>query len=131
MFPAANRALAESAARQSMESNQTQVIVLTLADFVGILQDKTKNNPALEANVRKIIAGTELAKFWKDTVYPNASNTPWVIPASQTVVDGVLISKTYLRWALRVSVATSQSIAQAIQSSFSRAIPGFATYFCG
>ena len=96
MFPAANRALAELAARQSMESNQTQVIVLTVADFVSILQDKTKNNPALEANVRKTISGTELAKYWKDTVYPNASNTPWVIPASQTVVDGVLITRTML-----------------------------------
>ena len=94
MFTAANRAFAEMAARQSMESNQVQAIVLTIPDFVSIVQDKVKNNPAMEASVRKVIAGTDLAKFWRDTAYPNASNTPWLVPASQTVVDAALITRT-------------------------------------
>ena len=89
MFPAANNALAELAARKSMESNQAQVIVLTTEDFISILQDKAKQNPSVDANLRKVLANSELGKYWNSTVYKNVNDEAWLVPTSQAATDAL------------------------------------------
>jgi hypothetical protein len=88
----------EFAMRQAAEA---QAIVLTLPDFVSILQDKAKNNPGVDADLRKVLADTRLGKFWNDTFYKNLSDVAWTVPASQAVPDVMLISKAV--YALRIA----------------------------
>ena len=52
-----NMGYAQSVA-QSMEKNRVDVLVLTQGQYMGILQDKARNNPALEFNLRKILASS-------------------------------------------------------------------------
>jgi hypothetical protein len=88
----------EFAMRQAAEA---QAIVLTLPDFVSILQDKAKNNPSVDADLRKALAGSWLGKQWNETVYKNLDDVAWTTPVSQAAVDVMLISKAV--YALRIT----------------------------
>ena len=76
-----------------MESNQAEVLVLTPAEYLSILQDKSKNNPALNESLRKMLSGTSLGQYWNQTIYPN-TNEAFVIPAGQAANDAFTLAKT-------------------------------------
>jgi len=78
---------------QSMEKNRVDVLVLTQGQYMGILQDKARNNPALEFNLRKILASSTFGQYWQHTFSPNASE-PWVGPAAQGANDAIAITRT-------------------------------------
>lgn len=87
-----NMGYAQSVA-QSMEKNRVDVLVLTQGQYMGILQDKARNNPALEFNLRKILASSTFGQYWQHTFSPNASE-PWVGPAAQGANDAFAITRT-------------------------------------
>lgn len=87
-----NMGYAQSVA-QSMEKNRVDVLVLTQGQYMGILQDKARNHPALEFNLRKILAGSTFGQYWQHTFSPNASE-PWVGPAAQGANDAFAITRT-------------------------------------
>ncbi|AVS80677.1 hypothetical protein C8244_06480 [Paracidovorax avenae] len=87
-----NMGYAQSVA-QSMEQNRVDVLVLTQGQYMGILQDKARNNPALEFNLRKILASSTFGQYWQHTFSPNASE-PWVGPAAQGANDAIAITRT-------------------------------------
>lgn len=87
-----NMGYAQSVA-QSMEQNRVDVLVLTQGQYMGILQDKARNNPALEFNLRKILASSTFGQYWQHTFSPNASE-PWVGPAAQGANDAITITRT-------------------------------------
>ncbi len=87
-----NMGYAQSVA-QSMEKNRVDVLVLTQGQYLGILQDKARNHPALEFNLRKILAGSTFGQYWQHTFSPNASE-PWVGPAAQGANDAFAITRT-------------------------------------
>jgi len=78
---------------QSMEKNRVDVLVLTQGQYMGILQDKARNHPALEFNLRKILASSTFGQYWQHTFSPNASE-PWVGPAAQGANDAIAITRT-------------------------------------
>jgi hypothetical protein len=79
---------------QQMQANNVNLIVLTISDFMSVIRDKLKGrSPTTIASVRKAIAGTPLAEFWRDTFYPNATGATWVQPGAQAVVDVKLIAQ--------------------------------------
>ncbi len=87
-----NMGYAQSVA-QSMEQNRVDVLVLTQGQYMGILQDKARNNPALEFSLRKILASSTFGQYWQHTFSPNASE-PWVGPAAQGANDAIAITRT-------------------------------------
>ncbi|AVT12345.1 hypothetical protein [Paracidovorax avenae] len=87
-----NMGYAQSVA-QSMEQNRVDVLVLTQGQYMGILQDKARNHPALEFNLRKILASSTFGQYWQHTFSPNASE-PWVGPAAQGANDAIAITRT-------------------------------------
>ncbi len=87
-----NMGYAQSVA-QSMEQNRVDVLVLTQGQYMGILQDKARNHPALEFSLRKILASSTFGQYWQHTFSPNASE-PWVGPAAQGANDAIAITRT-------------------------------------
>lgn len=87
-----NMGYAQSVA-QSMEQNRVDVLVLTQGQYMGILQDKARNNPALEFSLRKILSSSTFGQYWQHTFSPNASE-PWVGPAAQGANDAIAITRT-------------------------------------
>ncbi|ADX45361.1 hypothetical protein Acav_1439 [Paracidovorax avenae ATCC 19860] len=87
-----NMGYAQSVA-QSMEQNRVDVLVLTQGQYMSTLQDKARNNPALEFNLRKILASSTFGQYWQHTFSPNASE-PWVGPAAQGANDAIAITRT-------------------------------------
>lgn len=78
---------------QSMEQNKVDVLVLTPNQYMTILQDKAKNDPRLEASLRKILGNSSFGQYWTKTFSPNAGE-PWVGPVAQSANDVVTITKT-------------------------------------
>lgn len=78
---------------QSMDKNQADVLVLTQGQYMSILQDKARNNAALEFSLRKMLSQSTFGQYWQKTFSPNASE-PWVGPAAQGANDVLAISKT-------------------------------------
>ncbi len=88
----------------AMDSRRLDVLVLTPQDYVGILQDRSRHDPVLAADLRAILAQGSLGKYWTDVVSPNTSR-PWTVPAGLAANDIYLIAKTLA--ALRISGASS------------------------
>ncbi|MDA8444825.1 hypothetical protein [Paracidovorax valerianellae] len=78
---------------QSMDKNQVDVLVLTQGQYMSILQDKARNNAALEFSLRKMLAQSTFGQYWQKTFSPNASE-PWVGPVAQGANDLLAIGKT-------------------------------------
>ncbi|GKT21843.1 hypothetical protein [Acidovorax sp. SUPP3334] len=78
---------------QSMDKNQVDVLVLTQIQYMSILQDKARNNAALEFNLRKMLSQSTFGQYWQKTFSPNASE-PWVGPVAQGANDALAITKT-------------------------------------
>ncbi|MDA8455805.1 hypothetical protein M4R22_13610 [Acidovorax sp. GBBC 3334] len=78
---------------QSMEQNRVDVLVLTQGQYLGILQDKARNNPALEFTLRKMLAQSTFGQYWQKSFSPNAGE-PWVGPAAQGANDAIAITRT-------------------------------------
>ncbi len=78
---------------QSMDKNQVDVLVLTPGQYLSILQDKARNKPALEFNLRKMLASSTFGQYWQKTFSPNASE-PWVGPVAQGANDAIAITRT-------------------------------------
>lgn len=78
---------------QSMDKNRVDVLVLTLGQYMSILQDRAKNNPALEFSLRKMLATSTFGQYWQKTFSPNAGE-PWVGPVAQGANDVATITKT-------------------------------------
>src|SRR5256885_13058771 len=73
---------------RAMDSQQVDVVVLTPQEFLGVLQDRSRNDPRLEANLRAILAQSALGRYWTQTASPNAGK-PWTIPASMLANDEI------------------------------------------
>ncbi|MDA8523135.1 hypothetical protein [Acidovorax sp. NCPPB 4044] len=78
---------------QSMEQNRVDVLVLTQGQYLGILQDKARNNPSLEFTLRKMLAQSTFGQYWQKSFSPNAGE-PWVGPAAQGANDAIAITRT-------------------------------------
>jgi len=78
---------------QSMDKNQVDVLVLTQGQYMSILQDKARNNAALEFSLRKMLAQSTFGQYWQKEFSPNASE-PWVGPVAQGANDMLAITKT-------------------------------------
>nr|WP_245951375.1 hypothetical protein [Paracidovorax anthurii] len=78
---------------QSMDKNQVDVLVLTQGQYMGILQDKARNNPALEFSLRKMLAHSTFGQYWQKTFSPHAGE-PWVGPVAQGANDAIAITRT-------------------------------------
>ena len=87
---------------RAMDSQQVDVVVLTPQEFVGVLQDRSRNDPRLEASLRAILAQSALGQYWTQTASPNAGK-PWTIPASMLANDAYLFTRTLI--ALRLAGA--------------------------
>ncbi|WP_313282197.1 hypothetical protein [Delftia tsuruhatensis] len=87
---------------RAMDSQQVDVVVLTPQEFIGVLQDRSRNDPRLEANLRAILAQSALGRYWTQTASPNAGK-PWTIPASMLANDAYLFTRTLI--ALRLAGA--------------------------
>ncbi len=85
---------ADMLARQ-MEQKQIDAIVLTPQEYADILSDKARNNPRLAATLHAMLAHSALGRYWTHSASPNAGK-PWVAPASLTVSDAYLITKTLI-----------------------------------
>lgn len=77
----------------SMERNQSEVMVLSFGEYFGILTDKSRNNPRLQATLHALLAHTSFGRYWSGTVSPNVS-TPWVVPTAQGAVNALAITRT-------------------------------------
>ncbi len=80
------------AIQQAMNTNQVDALVLTPAQYMSLLQDKAKKNPAQAETLRKMLANSEFGKYWNTTLYPNVDE-PAVIPLSQAATDVMLITR--------------------------------------
>jgi len=78
---------------QSMDKNQVDVLVLTQGQYMSILQDKARNNAALEFSLRKMLSQSTFGQYWQKEFSPNASE-PWVGPVAQGANDMLAITKT-------------------------------------
>ncbi|SFD38658.1 hypothetical protein [Paracidovorax konjaci] len=78
---------------QTMDRNQVDVLVLTQSQYLSILQDKARNNPALEFTIRKILSQSSFGQYWQQSFSPNASE-PWVGPVAQGANDAITITRT-------------------------------------
>ncbi|GKT18044.1 hypothetical protein AVHY2522_17370 [Acidovorax sp. SUPP2522] len=78
---------------QSMDKNQVDVLVLTQGQYMSILQDKAKNNAALEFSLRKMLSQSTFGQYWQKEFSPNAGE-PWVGPVAQGANDALAIAKT-------------------------------------
>ncbi|WP_448677001.1 hypothetical protein [Delftia acidovorans] len=87
---------------RAMDSQQVDVVVLTPQEFLGVLQDRSRNDPRLEASLRAILAQSALGRYWTQTASPNAGK-PWTIPASMLANDAYLFTRTLI--ALRLAGA--------------------------
>jgi len=87
---------------RAMDSQQVDVVVLTPQEFIGVLQDRSRNDPRLEASLRAILAQSALGKYWTQTASPNAGKS-WTIPASMLANDAYLFTRTLI--ALRLAGA--------------------------
>lgn len=87
---------------RAMDSQQVDVVVLTTQEFLGVLQDRSRNDPRLEASLRAILAQSALGRYWTQTASPNAGK-PWTIPASMLANDAYLFTRTLI--ALRLAGA--------------------------
>ncbi|WP_349335696.1 hypothetical protein [Delftia sp. DS1230] len=76
---------------RAMDSQQVDVVVLTPQEFIGVLQDRSRNDPRLEASLRAILAQSALGRYWTQTASPNAGK-PWTIPASMLANDAYLFT---------------------------------------
>jgi hypothetical protein len=84
----------------AMDSRRLDVLVLTPQDYIGILHDRSRHNPRLQAELHAILAQSTLGQSWTQAISPNAG-TPWVAPAGLLANDAYLITKTLL--ALRIA----------------------------
>lgn len=87
---------------RAMDSQQVDVVVLTPQEFLGVLQDRSRNDPRLAASLRAILAQSALSRYWTQTASPNAGK-PWTIPASMLANDAYLFTRTLI--ALRLAGA--------------------------
>ncbi|MDH0777051.1 hypothetical protein N5C96_26905 [Delftia tsuruhatensis] len=87
---------------RAMDSQQVDVVVLTPREFLGVLQDRSRNDPRLAASLRAILAQSALGRYWTQTASPNAGK-PWTIPASMLANDAYLFTRTLI--ALRLAGA--------------------------
>ncbi|WP_202760317.1 hypothetical protein [Delftia acidovorans] len=87
---------------RAMDSQQVDVVVLTPQEFIGVLQDRSRNAPRLAASLRAILTQSALGKYWTQTASPNAGK-PWTIPASMLANDAYLFTRTLI--ALRLAGA--------------------------
>jgi len=78
---------------QSMDKNQVDVLVLTQGQYMSILQDKARNNAALEFSLRKMLSKSTFGQYWQKEFSPNVSE-PWVGPVAQGANDLLAIGKT-------------------------------------
>lgn len=87
---------------RAMDSQQVDVVVLTPQEFVGVLQDRSRNDPRLAASLRAILSQSALGRYWTQTASPNAGKS-WTIPASMLANDAYLFTRTLI--ALRLAGA--------------------------
>lgn len=55
---------------QSMDKNRVDVLVLTLGQYMSILQDRAKNNPVLEHSLRKMLDTSTFGQYWQKPSAP-------------------------------------------------------------
>ncbi|WP_313237959.1 hypothetical protein [Delftia acidovorans] len=87
---------------RAMDSQQVDVVVFTPQEFLGVLQDRSRNDPRLEASLRAILAQSALGRYWTQTASPNAGKS-CTIPASMLANDAYLFTRTLI--ALRLAGA--------------------------
>ena len=78
---------------QSMRDTEITVLVMTPTEFLSVLQDQAKQNPALEPAIRTALATTSLGKYWKTELGPNLNN-PWVQPLGEMGADAYKLAQT-------------------------------------
>jgi hypothetical protein len=69
------------------------VLELTPAQYMSILQDRSRHHPRLQASLRKMLANTDFGRYWNETFSPNAGQ-PWVGPVAQSANDVLAITRT-------------------------------------
>jgi hypothetical protein len=69
-----------------MERNRVEALVMSPEDFMSILQDKARANPAVGEAILKALQGSVFAQYWKREFYPNV-NEPVVLPVGQLGAD--------------------------------------------
>jgi hypothetical protein len=80
---------------KEMANNNIEVLVLTPQEYISILQDKSKNNPRLEATLRSILANSAYGHYWNKSINPSLGQS-WVAPSGFLANDAYLISKTLM-----------------------------------
>ena len=78
---------------QSMAQNEITVLVMTPAEFLSVLQDRAKQNPAIDPTIRAALANTSFGKYWKTELGPNV-NQAAVLPLGQMGADLANLGKT-------------------------------------
>lgn len=96
---------------RAMEHKQVDVLVLTPQEYVGILEDKARQDPRLAAKLHAILAQSPLGQYWTQTASPNAGQ-PWVAPAALMVNDAYLIIKTLIALGIAGAGSFIKSTAQ-------------------
>lgn len=96
---------------RAMEHKQVDVLVLTPQEYVGILEDKARQDPRLAAKLHAILAQSPLGKYWAQTASPNAGQ-PWVAPAALMVNDAYLVTKTLIALGIAGAGSYVKSTAQ-------------------
>ncbi|MCZ2136153.1 MAG: hypothetical protein LC098_12120 [Burkholderiales bacterium] len=76
-----------------MDGNAVEVIALTPAEWLSVLQDHAKKNPAQAARIEAAVALTSLKQYWTKTLSPNLGE-PFVVPTGQFAADAYNFGKT-------------------------------------
>ncbi|MBS0313436.1 MAG: hypothetical protein JSS05_04540 [Proteobacteria bacterium] len=83
----------EGTLAHSMDSNAVEVIALTPAEWLSVLQDHAKKNPSQAARIEAAVALTSLKQYWTKTLSPNLGE-PFVVPTGQFAADAYNFGKT-------------------------------------
>jgi hypothetical protein len=77
-----------------MEQHQVEVLAMTPLDWLSVLQDHAKQNPAKAKAIEAAIAQTSLKHYWNTTLSPNIEEYAYVVPSGQLGADLYNLGKT-------------------------------------
>lgn len=79
---------------RSMDKNSTDVLILSVEEYIGILLDKSRGNVRLQESFSQILDKSSFGQYWRKTLNPNV-NEPWVTPIAQGALDAFAVTKTF------------------------------------
>jgi hypothetical protein len=77
-----------------MEQNRVEVLAMTPLDWLSVLQDHAKQNPAKAKAIEAAVAQTSLKQYWNTTLSPNIENYTYVMPSAQLGTDLYNLGRT-------------------------------------